>query len=86
MALTAALLGVNPISWCLLILAGSLVLIAELAHSAVETLARAQGDGEPTLDVARDIATAGVLVAVLATVAIAAFVFTLRLGDLLAWW
>src|SRR5690348_2475284 len=40
-AITAALLGVNQWGWCLLIIAACLVLLAELAHSAVDTLARA---------------------------------------------
>ena len=45
-AITAALLGVNQWGWCLLVIAACLVLIAELAHSAVDTLARAIGDPE----------------------------------------
>lgn len=87
-AFTAALLGIDPVSWCLLMISAAMVLIAELAHSAIEVLAGAHESGrdDPTLDVARDIATAGVLVAVVVTVSIAAFVITLRLGDLLAWW
>ena len=49
-AITAALLGVNQWGWCLLVIAACLVLIAELAHSAVDTLARAIGDpDEPRL-------------------------------------
>ena len=63
-AMTAALLGVNPWGWCLLVIAACLVLLAELAHSAVDTLARAIGDPEePRLKMAREIAAAGVLVA-----------------------
>ena len=65
-AITAALLGINQWSWCLLVLGASLVLIAELGHSAVDTLARAIGDPEePRLNTAREIAAAGVLVAAL---------------------
>ena len=45
-AITAALLGINQRGWCLLVLGACLVLIAELAHSAVDTLARAIGDPE----------------------------------------
>jgi diacylglycerol kinase len=45
-ALTAAMLGIDPRGWCLLVLAAALVLIAELALSAVDTLARAFGDPE----------------------------------------
>src|SRR3954451_19747612 len=45
-ALTAALLGVGPWSWCLLVIGACLVLLSELTHSAVDTLARALGDPE----------------------------------------
>ena len=63
-AITAALIGLNQWGWCLVILGASLVLIAELAHSAVDTLARAIGDPEePRLKTAREIAAAGVFVA-----------------------
>lgn len=86
-ALTAAMLGVGPMAWCLLVLAGTLVLIAELTHSAIDTLARAQGDPEePALKVAREIATAGVLVGVVAFAAISITVLALKLGELLGWW
>ena len=86
-ALTAGLLGVNPIGWCLLVMAFSLVVLAELNHSAVDTLARAIGDpGEPRLKVAREIAAAGVLIAVVASAAVAIAILTLRFGDLLGWW
>ena len=62
--ITAALLGVDQRGWCLLVVGACLVLIAELAHSAVDTLARAIGDPEePRLKTAREIAAAGVLVA-----------------------
>lgn len=87
-ALTAALLGVGPMGWCLLVLGGGLLLVAELAHSAVDTLARAIGDpeAEPGLKVAREIATAGVLVAVTTYAATSITVLTIRLGELLGWW
>src|SRR5689334_14414898 len=39
--LIAAILGVGPLGWCLLVLSAAMVLIAELAHSAIDTLARA---------------------------------------------
>jgi diacylglycerol kinase (ATP) len=59
----------------------------ELAHSAIDTLARSLGDPqEQGLKVAREIATAGVLVAVVASAALAVAIFTLRLGDLFSWW
>ena len=86
-ALTAALLGVNALSWCLLVLAACLVLVSELAHSAIDTLARALGDPEePGLRMAREIATAGVLVAAFASGAVTITVLTLKFGELLGWW
>ncbi|WP_435016623.1 diacylglycerol kinase [Tundrisphaera sp. TA3] len=86
-SVTAALLGVSPHGWCLLVLAFSLIVLAELNHSAVDTLARAIGDpDEPRLKVAREIAAAGVLLAVVASAAVAIAILTLRLGDLLGWW
>jgi diacylglycerol kinase len=86
-ALVAAVLHVGPLGWCFLILGAALVFLAELTHSAIDTLARALGDPEqPGLKVAREIATAGVLVAVTASAAISITVLTLKLGDLFGWW
>ena len=53
-ALTAAMLGISPQSWIMLVLAGCSIFIAELNHSAIDTLARAVGDPEePRLKVAQ---------------------------------
>ncbi len=84
--ITAGLLGVNQWSWCLLVIAASLVLIAELAHSAVDTLARAIGDPEePRLCMAREIAAAGVLVAAFGSGAVTLTVLSWKLAQLLGW-
>lgn len=86
-ALAAALLGVGPMQWCLLVMAAALVVVAELGHSAVDTLARALGDPEADGPrAAREIAAAGVLVAVIAYAAVSLTVLTLKLGELLGWW
>ena len=86
-AVTAGMLGVSPYAWCLLALCLGLVLSAELAHSAVDTLARAIGDpDEPRLKSAREIAAGGSLVAVIASAAVAVTVLALKLGELLGWW
>ncbi len=83
-AITAALLGVNQWSWCLLVIAACLVLIAELAHSAVDTLARAIGDPEtPRLKTASEIAAAGVLVASVGSSTITAIVLFWKFSELL---
>ncbi|WP_240910968.1 diacylglycerol kinase [Paludisphaera soli] len=83
----AAVLQVNLWGWCLLVLGGSLVLLAELCHSAVDTLARAIGDpDEPRLTIAREIAAAGVLVVAFTSGAITAVVLTTKLAELFGWW
>lgn len=86
-ALTAALLGVSPWGWCLLVVSACLVLIAELTHSAVDTLARTVGDPEDTpLLVAREMGAAVVLVATFGSGAVTITVLTLKFGELLGWW
>ena len=86
-ALTAALLGVNIWGWCMLVIAACLVLLSELIHSAVDTLARAVGDPEePRLKTVREIATAGVVAAAFASGAVTITVLTWKLGELLGWW
>ena len=86
-AMTAALLGVSPWSWCLLVIAACLVLLSELTHSAVDTLARAAGDPEsPPFRMAREIAAGGVLVAAFGSGAVTVVVLTMKFGELLGWW
>jgi diacylglycerol kinase len=83
-ALTAAMLGVGPQGWVVLIMAGCSIFIAELNHSAVDTLARAIGDpDEPRLKVAREIAAGGVLVAVTGSAAVVGVILALKFGELL---
>ena len=82
--LTAAMLGLNSHGWLFLVLAGCTITIAELYHSAIDTLARAVGDPEePRLKVAREIAASGVLVAVIGSVVVVSVLFVLRLIELL---
>lgn len=86
-ALTASLLGVGPQGWIALVLAGCLIFVAELNHSAVDALARAIGDpDEPRLKMAREIAAGGVLAAVVGAAAVAIAILVLKFGDLLNWW
>jgi diacylglycerol kinase (ATP) len=83
-AFAAVLVRVGPLQWCMIALAAALVLIAELAHSAVDSLARSFGDPEdPGPTAAREIATAGVLVAVVVFAAVAATILTLKFLELL---
>jgi diacylglycerol kinase len=84
-AITAALLGIDQRGWCLLALAASVVLIAELSHSAIDTLARAIGDPEePRLKTAREIAAAGVLVAAFGSGAVTVIVLSWKFAELLS--
>ena len=83
--ITAALLGIDQRGWCLLVIGACLVLIAELAHSAVDTLARAIGDPEePRLRTAREIAAAGVLVAAVGSAAVTITVLSWKFKELLS--
>ena len=86
-ALTAGMLGVGPFGWCLLVMAAALVLMAEMTHSAVDTLARAVGDpDEPGLRMAREIATGGVLVAATISGVVCVVVLLLKLNEMMNWW
>jgi diacylglycerol kinase (ATP) len=86
-ALTATLLGVSPWGWCLLVFSACLVLMSELTHSAIDTLARAVGDPEdPPLRMAREIGAGVVLVATFCTGGVTVTVLTLKFGELLGWW
>ncbi len=87
-ALTAALLNVDPLGWCLLVIASCLVLLSELTHSAVDTLARAAGDPEdPPLKMAREIAAGGVVVAAIGSGGLTGTVLLVKIGGkLFGWW
>ena len=85
-AITAGMLGVNFQGWIALVLAFSLIALAELNHSAVDTLARAVGDPEePRLKVAREIAAGGVLAAVVGATTVVIVILTFRFGDMFNW-
>lgn len=85
--LTAALLNVDALGWCFLVIAACFVLLAELTHSAIDTLARALGDPEQfQIRVARDIAAAGVLVAAVGSGSLTLTVLVAKLGGMLGWW
>jgi diacylglycerol kinase len=85
-SIAAATLGVDLRGWCLLVLGACLVLLSELTHSAVDTLARGVGDPEEfRLKAAREIAAAGVLVAAVGSAAVTCIVLLPRLIDQLGW-
>jgi diacylglycerol kinase (ATP) len=86
-AITAALLQIDQWGWCLLVISASFVLIAELTHSAIDTLARAIGDPEePRLNMAREMAAGGVLVAAFGMGTVTVIVLGTKLGKYLGWW
>jgi diacylglycerol kinase len=86
-AMTAALLGVDPLGWCLLVISATFVLLAELTNSAVDTLARAGGNEEdPPFKMAREIAAGGVLVAAFASGGLTITVLTVKFGEMFGWW
>lgn len=86
-ALTAALLSVDPLGWCLLVIAAGFVLLSELTHSAIDTLARTVADPEdPRLTMVREIAAAGVLVASFIAGGLTGTVLMVKFGELFGWW
>lgn len=86
-ALTASMLRVSALGWCLLAISAGFVLIAEMFYGAIDTLSRSLGDpDEPGLRAAREIATAGVLIGSTVAGAVTITVLLLRFGQLLGWW
>ncbi|GAC1344277.1 MAG: hypothetical protein NVSMB14_08130 [Isosphaeraceae bacterium] len=85
---SAIMLGVDLWGWCLLVFGAAFVLIAELTHSAIETLSRAvrSPSNMDDLQAARDIADAGVLIAAAFSGTITIVVLTVKLGNSLGWW
>jgi diacylglycerol kinase len=84
--IAGAMLGLDVRAWCLLTLCACLVLLSELTHSAIDTLARAVGDPEEfRLRAASEIAAAGVLVTAIGTAAVTLTLLAARLADFLGW-
>ena len=75
--------GCSPIEHCILLLCIGVVLVAELANSAIERLARGLCDHyNPNVGEALDIASGAVLVASFFAAAIGTIVFLTRWGIL----
>lgn len=82
-ALAAVLVNIGPFAWCLLVLVTGFVFVAELGLSAVDALARSLGVAdEPGPTAAREIATAGVLVAVIVFASVSLVVLGTRFVEL----
>jgi diacylglycerol kinase len=82
-----AVLRIDRIEWCLVVLCITAVLAAELFNSALERMAKAiDRRHNPELGAALDIASGAVLLAAVGAVAVGAAVFVFRFGVLVKWW
>ena len=83
----AAVLRVDRYEWCLLLLCITVVLVAEMFNSALESMAKAiTSEHDPHIGNSLDIAAAAVLVASIGAAIVGAIIFGIRLGILLGWW
>jgi diacylglycerol kinase len=83
----AAALRVDLREWCLLLLCITVVLVAEMFNSALESMAKAiNRQSDPHLGNSLDIAAAAVLAASIGASIVGAIIFANRLGILLGWW
>jgi diacylglycerol kinase len=83
----AAVLRVDLHEWCLLLLCITVVHVAEMFNSALESMAKAiTGQSDPHLGNSLDIAAAAVLAASIGASIVGAIIFGNRLGILLGWW
>jgi diacylglycerol kinase (ATP) len=82
-----ALLGVSRIEWCILSICITIVLVAELLNSALESIAKAIDDNyNQRLADSLDIASGAVLIAAIGAAATGAIVFLSHAGNLFGWW
>jgi diacylglycerol kinase len=83
----AAVLGVDLVQWCILILCMTIVLTAEMFNSALESMAKAiTGETDPHLGNSLDIGSAAVLTASVGASLVGSLIFLNQLGKLLQWW
>ncbi len=83
----AAVLRMDSLQWCILLLCIAGVLGAEMFNSALESMARSITDREdPQIRDALDIASGAVLTAAFGSVAVGVVLFGHRAGQLLNWW
>lgn len=80
----AAVLRLERVAWCLLLLCIAVVLSAEMFNTALESLAKAVDDRyNPHLATALNMASGAVLLAALGSVVVGALLFVPRLLELL---
>lgn len=83
----ATVLRVSRNQWCILIICISIVMVAELFNSALETLAKAVDDDyNQQLADCLDIASGAVLMSAVGAATTGAIVFVSHLAELLDWW
>jgi diacylglycerol kinase len=83
----AAILRMDSVQWCILLLCIAGVLAAEMFNSALELLARAITLEENSyIHDALDIAAGAVLTAAFGSVAVGIILFGHRAGQLFRWW
>lgn len=84
---TAFVIGLDWISWCLMLLCVGLVLVTEMVNSAIETLCRGLDDTTRSrVAPALDVAAGAVLLAAGTAILVGGFIFLNRLAQLLHWW
>ena len=85
--LTAIVLDVNLIEWCLLILCIAVVLVTEMVNTALESMARAITDEpNPHVGGALDIGSAAVLLAAIGAAVVGSIILVNALARLLGWY
>ncbi len=85
--MAAAMLGMNLREWCLLLLCITIVLVAEMFNSALESLAKAVTDQlDPHVGRALNIGSAAVLIAAIGASVVGTIIFGNWLRDLGQWW
>jgi diacylglycerol kinase len=83
----AVILRVVLIEWCILLVCVTLVLMAEMFNSALESMAKAiTGETDPHLGNSLDIGSGAVLAASIGAAIVGSIIFANRLGIMLQWW
>jgi len=82
-----AMLQVNLVEWCVLVLCVTIVLTAEMFNSALESMAKAiTGETDPHLGNSLDIGSGAVLVASIGASVVGGIIFINHLGVMFSWW
>jgi diacylglycerol kinase len=85
--IAATVLAMGLYEWCLLLLCITVVLVAEMFNSALESMAKAiTGESDPHLGNSLDIGSAAVLTAAIGASVVGTIIFGHRLGSLLGCW